>query len=170
MELTKIFYWCLIQNAHLWLIFLLNICHCNSVLAFKSKKRLHCFTKLYVFHKRKFPKLMSKTQASFANEAPERAKVAVSMYQYYLLNNVYKNVWKWACLNLKTKQSLSLSRFMIIFVDPSNRQIFRYSGLDLNHAALSPLFWIQRNFLKSCVFTLLPLFLPQHKSRSEKVQ
>jgi hypothetical protein len=36
-------------------------------LAFKS---INC-TKLYVFHKRKFPKVTSETQVSFVNEAPD---------------------------------------------------------------------------------------------------
>jgi hypothetical protein len=53
-----------------WLIFLFNICHCNSGLAFKGKKLIHCWTKLYVLHKRKFPKVTSATQVSFVNEAP----------------------------------------------------------------------------------------------------
>jgi hypothetical protein len=39
--------------------------------AWHSKlKLLHYLTKFYVFHKRKFPKLMSEMQVSFMNEAP----------------------------------------------------------------------------------------------------
>jgi hypothetical protein len=36
-----------------------------------QKKLLHCFTKVYVFHTRKFPKLLTETQVSFVNEAPD---------------------------------------------------------------------------------------------------
>jgi hypothetical protein len=50
---------------------LFNIGHCNSGLAFKSKKLLHCGTKLYVFHKRKFPKVTSEMRVSFVNETSD---------------------------------------------------------------------------------------------------
>ena len=58
------------QREKIWLIILFNICHCNEGLSFKSKKLLHYLAKLYIFHKRKFPKLNSETQVSFVNEAP----------------------------------------------------------------------------------------------------
>jgi hypothetical protein len=38
--------------------------------AFKSKNYYIAEKKLYVFHKRKFPKVKSETQVSFVNEAP----------------------------------------------------------------------------------------------------
>jgi hypothetical protein len=49
---------------------LFNICNCNSGLTFKSKHYYIPSQKLYVFHKRKFPKLTSKMQVSFVNEVP----------------------------------------------------------------------------------------------------
>ncbi len=52
-------------------IFWCNIWHYDSGWSFKSKNLLHYFTKLSVFHKRKFPKLRSKMQVSFVNEAPD---------------------------------------------------------------------------------------------------
>jgi hypothetical protein len=49
-----------------WLILLFQIRHYNSGL-----ELIYYFTKLYVFYKRKFPKVKSETEVSFVNEAPD---------------------------------------------------------------------------------------------------
>jgi hypothetical protein len=61
-----------LKITQLKIIFGENFCLMSGIViqVWHSKKLLICFPKLYVFHKRKSPKVMSKMQVRFVNEAP----------------------------------------------------------------------------------------------------